>query len=997
MSGRTPVGGVRRAPRLAAGLTVLLLLGAGPGGAQTVIDDFSDVGANTGDPPGVARVTLGTTTVTDAGLSGVIGGARTLTVTATAIAGGSPQVRGGVNALAQVLNYSSTVLANGLITLRYDAAGVGLAADLSAGEGIQFTVVADASSVPYDVSVTISDGVLTDTDTQTVLVSGIQMLQFAYTSFPTVDLTAVYSIEITFDPNLAGDLEVAAPVETYGEPFCGNGEIEDAEVCDDGNAFGGDGCEPDCTLSAGCTFTHAGPASERFVGGCGMPSFASIQAAVSASASGDIVSVCPGTWNESVIVDQEVVIRSTGGAAVTTVQSPGVAFDVRRSGVRIEGLTIEGAAAGIQADAICPLGLATCPAPGQGAHLALIDNIVRDGTLGIGWQRKIDCVTISGNALSGNAVQLDLDQQENPPARFVSVEDNTLTGGGSGGVAMRLRTLGEGLTIALNTIDGSAQDGVVLGALPVATQFLENNVRNNAGDGLVIEPGAAGVRVVTNNIEGNGIGLANEAPEGVVDATLNWWGSQTGPFHAVDRPAGLGDTVVERAGGLDTTFVEFLCAPAPAGFPSFLGQCDQTGGGPEVQFLTFGESPDISPNGRFVSFVGNRDLNGDVRVTVDNSDLGDEVFVLNRKPSRKPTSFCIGGVTPGAACSKQSDCPADLNQDPIITDGVCVLITQLGHDPGGANVADTPRVTQRGDVFSMQTADLVGDNPDLSREVVRWSARDFRRLEPPDPNTVVTAISNGPGVDSERPSPSRGGRFVVMESTGNPTGGNGDGNREIVAFDLGKNAWRQITSTAAPIENRRPTTQSGRQVLFDSTADFAGGNADGNREIFLAEARGATWAFTQITSSTAPVENHAGQVAKRGRILTFSSTGDYAGQNPDGTREIFVYERGVFEQLTDATVGECANPHVNPKGRFVAFECTADLEDGGTTLLNRRVFFYDRQRDQLTVVSRSLFGNNFVPRFSNGRFVVWESTANLTGQNPGGDRVIYAFDRRRDN
>lgn len=989
--------GVRSVWRVVALAGIWSVFAAAPAAAQTVIDDFSTVGAATGDPPGVLLTTVGTTTVTDTGLTGVIGGARTLTLTATSIAGGAPQVRSGVNALAQVLNYSSTVLANGFVTLRYDADGAGLAADLSSGDGVQFIVVADASSVPYDVAVTLSDGVTSFTETQTVFVSGLQILQFPYAAFPGVDLASIDSIELTFDPNLAGDLEVAT-IQTYGEPFCGNGIIEDLEACDDGNGVGGDGCEPDCTLSVGCTFTHAGTPTERFAGACGAPSFPSIQAAVSASSAGDIVSVCPGTWNESVIVDREVVIRSTGGAAVTTVQSPGVAFDVRRSGVRIEGLTIQGATAGIRADSICGLGLASCTAPGQGSHLALVDNVVRNGTLGIGWQRKIECVTITGNTLTGNAVQLSIDQQENAPARFVTVQGNTLTGGGTGGASMRLRGLGDHTTIALNTIEGSAQDGVVLGALEPGTQFLENTVRNNIGDGLVIEPGAAGVRVVNNNIEDNGVGLANEAPEGTVDATLNWWGSQTGPRHAVDRPAALGDTIVERAGGVDTEFIEYLCAPAPAGFPSFLGQCDQNGSGPELKFLTYGRSPDISPNGRFVAFVGERDLNGDVRVTVDNADLGDELFLLNRKPSGKKTSFCIGGVNPGAVCTKQSDCPADLSRDPIVTAGVCVLITQLGDDPTGMNVVDTPRVTQSGDVFSMQTADLVGDNPDLSREVLRWSARDFRRQSPPNPNSVVRAITAGPaGVDSERPSASRNGRFLVMESEGNPTGGNADGNREIFAYDLGRQVWTQITNTTAPVENRRPSTQTGRQVLFDSTADLTGGNPDGNREVFLAEARGGGWVVTQITNSLAPVENHAGQVAKRGRVLVFSSNGNYTGQNADGSREIFAFERGVFEQLTDAAVGECANPHVNTKGRFVAFESTADLESGGTTEVNRRVFIYDRQRDQLLVVSRSLFGDNFMPRFSNGRFLVWESTANLTGQNPGGDHVIYAFDRRRDN
>jgi cysteine-rich repeat protein len=889
------------------------------------------------------------------------------------------------------------VLADGLVSLLYDANGVGLGVDIAAGDGIQFSVVADLSSLPYDVTVAISDGSITESSTQTIPVGGMQNLQFLYTSFPTVNLASVFSIAITFDPNLAGDLEVAAPVETFGEPFCGNGVIELVEQCDDGNLFAGDGCEPDCTISAACTFSHGGTPTERFVGVCGMPTFGTIQAAVSASASGDIVSICPGTYNESVIVDQEVTIRSTGGAGVTTVQSPGIAFDVRRSGVRIEGLTIEGAAAGIQANAICGLGQTSCPPPGRGSNLAIVDNVIDNGTLGVGWQRKIDCVTITGNSLGNNAAQLDLAQQENAPALFVTVQGNTLTGGGSGGFAMRLSNLGNGLAISQNTIDGSAQAGVILADLVPGTQFLENNVRNSASDGLVIKPGAGGVRVLTNNIEGNGVGLANEAPEAVCDATLNWWGSQTGPFHAVDRPAGTGDEILERLGGLDTTFIEFLCQPAPAGFPSVLGVCDTGGGGAEVDFLTFGRAPDISPNGRYISFISDRDLNGDARLTVDNSDLSDETFLLNRKPQGKPNSFCIGGATPGAPCTKQSTCKGDLNQDPIITDGACVLITQLSHDPTGNNAVETPRVTQRGGVFSTNTADLVGANPDLSKEVVVWSARDFRRLSPSDPNTVIDAVSNGAGLDSQEPAPGRNGRYVNMESEGNPTGGNADGNIELFHYDTARLTWQQITNTAPPIENRRPSTQTGKQVLFDSTADFTGGNGDGNREIFMAELRGSTWIFFQLTSSVAPVENRAGQLARRGRVNSFSSNGDYAGQNADGNREIFVVERGVFTQLTHSTAGENVNPHGSPKGRFVAFESTANLESGGGAVVNRRIFLYDRSLNILTLVSRSFFGNNFVPRMSNGRFIVWESTSNLTGNNPGGERVIYAYDRRRDD
>ena len=145
------------------------------------------------------------------------------------------------------------------------------------------------------------------------------------------------------------------------------------------------------------------------------------------------------------------------------------------------------------------------------------------------------------------------------------------------------------------------------------------------------------------------------------------------------------------------------------------------------------------------------------------------------------------------------------------------------------------------------------------------------------------------------------------------------------------------------------------------------------------------------------MDNRAGQLARHGRINSFSSNGDYAGQNADGNSEIFVVERGVFSQLTHSTAGENVHPHGSPRGRFVAFESTSNLEGGGTGVVNRRIFYYDRSLNTLTLVSRSFFGTNTAPRMSNGRFIVWESTSNLTGNNPMGESVIYAFDRRRDD
>src|SRR5690606_15628605 len=111
------------------------------------------------------------------------------------------------------------------------------------------------------------------------------------------------------------------------------------------------------------------PAGERFVGACGAPSHASIQEAVDAASDGETISVCPGTYTDPVLVTREVRIRAAVPDSVT-VQTAGTAFDVRRSGVAIEGLTIHvSSGAAITASALCPLGQASCASPGYGSNL----------------------------------------------------------------------------------------------------------------------------------------------------------------------------------------------------------------------------------------------------------------------------------------------------------------------------------------------------------------------------------------------------------------------------------------------------------------------------------------------------------------------------------------------------------------------------------------------------------------------------------------------------
>lgn len=774
-------------------------------------------------------------------------------------------------------------------------------------------------------------------------------------------------------------------------PFCGDGTIDAGEICDDANAIANDGCEPNCTVSTACSMLYQG--AERFVGGCGMPTYPHIQAAVDAASDGDTVTVCPGTYTQSVLVTKEVQIRAFTAGTVS-VQTAGTAFDIRRSGVTIDGLGITAAGgAAITADAICPRGQAICAAPGRGSNLTIRDNAISNSAVGIGWQRRVDCVRIENNTMADNAAHIDLRQQEGVPAVLVDIVANDITNGGASGAALSLSGLSA--TVAANAIVGAATAGILLETMGAGSQVIENAIAGSGGDGITVRAGAAATRIHDNNITDNAVGLGNESG-GLVDATLNWWDSQTGPSGIF---SGAGDAIVNRGAGATTEFLEFLCKPFPQGFPSILGACSTETA--ELRQLAPGRHPDLDTFGRHVAFASNGNADVDTRTAHANADGSQEIFLLNRRPKRALGGVCLGGLSPCdfanvqacQPCSGNADCAGDPGADPIVLNGECVLVTQIS-DGAAGTTSGAPRMSGGTKQVVFDTdADLGGTNADGSREVAIWSRRDFEQAQPP----LAPSSAGVPPDTYAAPVPAISGRVVAMESNGNPTGTNADGNTEIFLRYPRSGEWIQITHTVAPAESRRPTTSDGRRVLFDSTADLTGQNADGNRELFLAQvAGGGQLALRQITNTLSPGDSRAGSMDGTGALVVFSSTADLVGQNADGSREIFTWARrtGAFAQITHAPAGESTNPAINVGQRFIVFESTADLTGSGAT--NRRIFLYDRERAELVLLSRSRFGTNQAPRINRRRFVIWESTANLTGNNPGGDWVLYLFDIKKD-
>lgn len=207
-------------------LACLLVIALAGQVAAIIIDDF-DHGVNTAWPPAVTRYPPpGSTTATDTGLSGVIGGARKLTVTAnflpllSGLFDPSDNVTAGAAVLGDFLDYSSTFTAIGEVALHYDRNGLGLNLSVGGFDHFQLIVIdADPASVPYDATVTVEDDWHNQaSSTQTIPFPewGPRTIAWPLANFSGVDLNAVRSITLVVAPNFAADMrldlfEVAGP------------------------------------------------------------------------------------------------------------------------------------------------------------------------------------------------------------------------------------------------------------------------------------------------------------------------------------------------------------------------------------------------------------------------------------------------------------------------------------------------------------------------------------------------------------------------------------------------------------------------------------------------------------------------------------------------------------------------------------------------------------------------------------------------------------------
>ena len=309
---------------------------------------------------------------------------------------------------------------------------------------------------------------------------------------------------------------------------------------------------------------------------CPSAAYSSVQAAVDAASPGDIVAICPGTYEEgpatvpnaganAVSIAKMITVRGAGASKVTIRPRPAIAsllgttttyrnttgavIGVYRSGVRqlvdISGVTVEGgnttvgsavkfynAEGSLTGSVIRNVAPLTGP---QGYGVVIASNLVAD---------RIP-VRVAGTAISGYAkAGVVIDSTQAAPALGIlaaTVTQNRITGAGTQAQTGQQGVFATGLATGAITSNIISANLGLGDAASAGVRLVDLDLTPTTVGGTTTKLTATG-----NDITGNGYGVRNETGTGAdqtvaFTATGNWWGHVAGP--SIGLPKTVGDPV----------------------------------------------------------------------------------------------------------------------------------------------------------------------------------------------------------------------------------------------------------------------------------------------------------------------------------------------------------------------------------------------------------------------------------------------------------------------
>ncbi|MBD3867161.1 MAG: PD40 domain-containing protein [Acidobacteria bacterium] len=244
------------------------------------------------------------------------------------------------------------------------------------------------------------------------------------------------------------------------------------------------------------------------------------------------------------------------------------------------------------------------------------------------------------------------------------------------------------------------------------------------------------------------------------------------------------------------------------------------------------------------------------------------------------------------------------------------------------------------------STDLFGSNPDHCWQLASWDAVSGL-------GSAVTSFTHGVGSDGAVVSVSDDGQWLGIISSSDPLGQNHDGSQELFVMHPDGSGLAQLTDDPAP--NAPPILSvamagSGSRLVFLSSTDPLGTNPAYDPVLFAVDRDGTD--LLQLTTVSIG-ETGLFAVSDDGLRIVFTASGDPLGANADGGREIFAMDGDGtgLRQLTASSTGNSERPVISGDGTGVAFQSSADLT--GTNPGGYKVFTIRWDGTALTQVTPS--------------------------------------------